>query len=184
MSDPEKVFRLVVEAGVMLACIAFLVQAGIVIAFYRLYRASRRTGVRIEPVLERAAIVLEHAEPIADSARKIAASVAEQAPRIAEITQNLAAITKTAREQAAHLSTLLDEAEARATKRIAELDESVDRAVEKVERTGEVVKGAVLKPLREANAILVGVRAGLLTLTQGGRRPSVDHATQDEEMFI
>jgi hypothetical protein len=41
----------------------------------------------------------------------------------------------------------------------------------------------VSKPVREASAVLAGVRAAVSTLANG-RRPTVDHITQDEEMFI
>jgi hypothetical protein len=56
--------------------------------------------------------------------------------------------------------------------------------VVQVENVGGAVKGAVLKPVREANAIMAGVKAAVVTYAQGGRRPSVDNVTQDEEMFI
>jgi hypothetical protein len=37
--------------------------------------------------------------------------------------------------------------------------------------------------VREATAVLAGVRAAVTTLV-ADRRPTVDHVTQDEEMFI
>jgi hypothetical protein len=55
--------------------------------------------------------------------------------------------------------------------------------VHNVQTAGENLKQAVMKPVREANGVLAGIRAGLSAYVQG-RRPSVDHATQDEEMFI
>ena len=48
---------------------------------------------------------------------------------------------------------------------------------------GDNVKEAVLKPVREASGVLAGIKAAVTTLANG-RRPTLDHITQDEEMFI
>ena len=41
----------------------------------------------------------------------------------------------------------------------------------------------MMKPVREATAVFAGVKAAVSTLVDG-RRPTIDHITQDEEMFI
>jgi len=38
--------------------------------------------------------------------------------------------------------------------------------------------------VREVNGLAAGISAAVSALVHGSRRPSVDHATQDEEMFI
>ncbi len=177
----EDVFRIIVAVGVILACIAFLVQAGVMAALYFITKGTRS---RVEPLVERLEPLVAHAEPTLSSVQKLLSNLEENTPRITQISQDVAAITRSAREQAAHISALLEDANTRAAKRLAQLDATVDHAVGHVEQTGEAMKGAVMKPVREVNAILAGVRAALLTYAQGGRRPSVDHATQDEEMFI
>jgi ABC-type transporter Mla subunit MlaD len=149
-----------------------------------LYRMTKAVRARFEPVADRFVPLAERAEPVLKSTGKLLAALDESVPRIAAIAQDIVAITTSARQQAVHIGALMDDANARATKRLAELDQTVDHAVEQAERTGEAVRGAVLKPVREVNAILAGVRTAILTYSQGGRRPSVDHATQDEEMFI
>ena len=45
------------------------------------------------------------------------------------------------------------------------------------------VKEAVKRPVREAGGVIAGIKAAVSTYAHGGR-PSVDHVTQDEEMFI
>ena len=65
-----------------------------------------------------------------------------------------------------------------------ETDVPVDDTVEQVEQVGGAVKTAVLKPVKEVNGLMAGMKAAISTLAAGNRRPSVDHATQDEEMFI
>jgi len=66
---------------------------------------------------------------------------------------------------------------------VARVDAAVDETVENVQHAGENVKAAVLKPMREAGAVAAGLKAAFATYTQG-KRPTVDHTTQDEEMFI
>jgi F0F1-type ATP synthase membrane subunit b/b' len=169
MSD--EAFRWVIAVAVILGCVAFLVQAGFVIA---LYRIAKRTQDKVVPLAERA-------DPILASAQNI---LVENRPRITEMSTEALEMIKTTRQEVTRISNLLEETTVRARARIAEIDEKVIDTVEQVEQVGGAVKGAVLKPVREANAIMAGVKAAVVTYAQGGRRPSVDHATQDEEMFI
>jgi len=67
---PDDVFRIVVAAAVALAALAFVIQAGVVIAFYR---GSKKTQERllqfmgqVEPVLAKVEPVLAKVEPVLD----------------------------------------------------------------------------------------------------------------------
>lgn len=168
---PDDVFRWVITGAVVLACVASLVQAGVAVA---LYRIAKQAHGKILPLVELA-------EPILDTARGI---LAENRPRILEITGDVAEVGKTARQQARQWNVVLNDAAGRASERIEQINETVGQTVQQVENVGVAVKGAVLKPVREVNAVLAGIKAAVATYVQGGRRSSVDHATQDEEMFI
>jgi len=52
-----------------------------------------------------------------------------------------------------------------------------------VQHASETVRHAMLKPVKQVDGIMHGIRAAISVVSQG-RRESVDHATQDEEMFI
>ncbi len=168
---PDDLFRLVVAIGVALAAIAFIVQAGLAVALYRL---ASRMNAKVSRLAERS-------ESVLNATRQI---LVENQPRIAEFSTHAVEVAKSARRQAVQVGELLDETSARARVRLADLDERVERTMEQVEHMGGAVKTAVLKPMREVNALAAGIKAALITYAQGGRRPSVDHATQDEEMFI
>ncbi len=56
--------------------------------------------------------------------------------------------------------------------------------VEQVGQVGDAMKRAVLRPVREVNGLAAGISAAVSTLVHHSRKPSVDQATQDEEMFI
>jgi hypothetical protein len=79
---------------------------------------------------------------------------------------------------------LLHDAGDRARARIEQIDQAVDNTVEQVEQMGDAVKRAVLRPVREVNGLAAGISAAVSTLVHHSRKPSVDQATQDEEMFI
>ena len=64
----EETFRIVVAVAVLIACLAFLVQAGIVFALYRLTRKvqDKTAGFmeRTEPVLAKVEPVLDKVGPV------------------------------------------------------------------------------------------------------------------------
>ena len=168
---PEDVFRWVIAGAVILACLAFVVQAIVVIL---LYRVARNTQTKVVPLVERA-------EPILATTRQI---LEENKPRVAEISADAVQIVKTARVQADRLSELLKDSSERAKARLAQIDRTVDETVEQVEQVGGAAKSAVLKPVKEVNGIMAGMKAALSTYAAGNKRHSIEHATQDEEMFI
>jgi hypothetical protein len=168
---PEDVFRWVIAGAVLLACFAFLVQAVVVVL---LYRVARNTQTKIMPLVDRV-------NPILSTTSRI---LEENKPRIAEISVEAVEIAKTARVQVDRIGDLLADSSERAKARLAQIDRTVDETVEHVEQVGDAVKSAVLKPVKEVNGLMAGMKAAISTYTTGNRRPSVDHATQDEEMFI
>jgi len=168
---PEDVFRWVIAGAVILACLSFLVQGIVVIL---LYRVARNTQTKIMPLVERT-------EPILVTTRQI---LDENKPRVAEITAEAVQIAKTARAQVDRVSDLLQDSSERARARLAQIDRTVDETVEQVEQVGGAVKTAVLKPVKEVNGLMAAMKAALSTFAAGNKRHAVEHATQDEEMFI
>jgi methyl-accepting chemotaxis protein len=166
----EDVFRIIVTVAVCLACISFIVQAGIV---FGIYRATKVMQAKVTNVTDRA-------EPILDSARRI---VDEARPKINAISDKALEVTTIARQQVARYDELLTEAADRARVQIERIDSVLEETVGRVQETTAAVQTTVLRPVREIHGVVSGVRAAISTLSKGNR-PSVDHATQDEEMFI
>jgi len=175
---PEDVFRWVIAVGVLLACLASVWQALILAAVYRAGKEAQKAGKeaqnRLAPLVDRFEAILTTSGKILD----------ENRPRIADITAETLIVAKAARQQAGRIGELMDDASGRARARIAQIDQTVEHTVEQVEHAGEAVKSAVLKPVKEVNGLVAGVKAALNTYAQGGNRNSPEHATQDEEMFI
>jgi hypothetical protein len=175
MSDDA--FRWVIAAAVILSALCFLVMG---IAAIVLMRVVAKLRVKVEAMLGRA-------QPIIDTVKRLADENAPKVSDIATSAKSIAAnatdVSVVAKDQAHRWAEVGRDLADRTKAQIARVDTAVDETVEQVQHVGTNVKQAVMKPVREANGILSGLKAGISAYV-GGRRPSVDHATQDEEMFI
>jgi hypothetical protein len=168
MSDD--LFRLVVAGGVTLAAVCFLAQ---VITIMVLARSVKKMKEQVEPLLARSG-------PILDIVHSTSVDVA---PRIVEISTEAVEISKSAKEQVARVGELLTEFSDRAREQVARIDGAVVQTMGNVQNAGESVRDAVLKPVREVNGVFAGIKTAISVYSHG-RRQTVDHVTQDEEMFI
>jgi ABC-type transporter Mla subunit MlaD len=168
MSD--NVFRVIITIGFAASWVTTLV---IAVAMLWIYRSSKRMEEKVGLLLEKASPVLDSARSLLDDAR----------PKIQEVFVRAAEITTLARDQMARLDALVSDTSDSVRVQIERIDMVVGDAVTRVQETTAAVQGTILKPVREVNGLISGVRAALSTLARGNRA-SVDHATQDEEMFI
>jgi methyl-accepting chemotaxis protein len=174
---PDDVFRWVIAGGVAIATLCIVMMA---IMSIILFRMVSRVQARVDGVAARV-------EPLIDTVRKLAD---ENGPKVAiiagnavEISDNAKEISILAKDQAHRFAEVGRDIADRTKAQIARVDAVVDDTVDRVHQAGDNVKAAVSKPVREATAVLAGVRAAVSSLANG-RRPTVDHITQDEEMFI
>jgi hypothetical protein len=174
----EDTFRWVVAGGVGIAALCILIMAVAAVMMYRVVSMLRVRGERIA----------DRVEPIIDTVRRLAD---ENAPKISTITTdttvivaNAKDVSEVAKEQAHRFAEVGRDFTDRAKVQVARVDAAVDQTVEQVQQVSETVKTAVLKPVREAGAVLAGVKAAVTSYASNGRRPPVDHIPQDEEMFI
>jgi uncharacterized protein YjbJ (UPF0337 family) len=166
----EESFRWVVTVAVILAAASAILQAIVVLG---VVAEVKKFQVRIQALIDRA-------EPILDSSRKI---VDETGPKISLITTDAVDIAKITREQSERIGELIKDFSERAKIQVARIDGTVDHTIGQVQAATDTVKDAVLRPVREVDGLLSGIRTAVSVYARG-RRESVDHATQDEEMFI
>lgn len=166
----EDTFRWVIAVGVGLGCLMTLVMAGAMLA---IYRTSRRLEERANPLLDKTGPILDKARSIVDQAD----------PKIRDMMDKAQEMTVMAREQVQRLDALVTETTERARLQIDRIEVVVDDTVSRVQETTHAVQSTILKPVREVNGVVSGLRAAISTLGRRNRA-SVDHATQDEEMFI
>lgn len=166
----EDVFRWVIASGVSLAALSMIVQAFVV---FRIFRVSETVSGRVTALSDKA-------EPVIDSAKRL---VDENRPKIANMAAQAEEIVSTARTQVARMDELITETTERAKIRIERIDTVLEDTIDRVQETTAAVQTTILKPVREVNGVISGVRAAVSTLGRKSRA-SVDSATQDEEMFI
>jgi hypothetical protein len=166
----EETFRWVITAGVMLGAVSSLVAA---IAALTAAAWLRKVQARVQTIVDRA-------EPVLDTARRV---LDDTAPKFTSVTTDAVQVVRLAREQTQRLSELVTDFSERAKVQVARVDGTVERSVEQFEMASEAVKVAVLRPVREFNGIFSGIKTAV-SVYASGKRASVDHATQDEEMFI
>jgi methyl-accepting chemotaxis protein len=174
---PDDIFRWTIAGAVGIATLCIVMMAVVSIM---LYRMVSRVQSRVDDVTTRV-------EPIIDSVRRLTDENGPKVTAIAsnavEISDNAKEVSIVAKDQAYRFAEVGRDIADRTKAQIARVDAVVDDTVDRVHQAGDNVKAAVKKPVREATAVLAGVRAAVTTLVDG-RRPTVDHVTQDEEMFI
>jgi len=171
-------FQWVVGVSAVVGCLAVLVQAAILFAMYRAAIEAQKVGKELTPKI---GPLMDRFESFFSASTKL---LEENSGKIAHITEETLATVKSARQQVDRLSELIEDVNGRAKARIAQIDATVENTVGQVEQASETVKSAVMKPVREVNGIVAGVKAAVSTYAQGGNRNSPGRVTQDEEMFI
>ncbi len=92
-------------------------------------------------------------------------------------------ILGTTKQQVAKIDELLNDATTRAKVQMERAEMVLDDTMTRVQETVWIVQKGVLRPVREVHGVWSGIRTALQYLGRGSR-PTVDHATSDEEMFI
>ena len=173
----EDTFRWVITGAVGLSALCFLVMAIVAVVIYGL----------LSKLQAKAEDLQQRVVPIVDTARRL---TTENAPRfsdiatdVLEITRNAKDISAVAKDQAHRFAEVGRDIADRTKAQVARVDAAMDETVDQVQHAGSNLKAVALKPVREASGVLAGVKAAVASLAQG-RRTTVDHITQDEEMFI
>ena len=167
----EETFRWVVAGGVGLAALSFVVLAIVAAVIASL---AMKLKAKLDPILDLT-------KPIVNNVRETAEAVK---PKIVKISEHAVEVSKLVVDEAHRYSDLSKDVAARAKAQVARIDVAVDHTVEQAQEATVAVKGAVLRPIREVDGVLAGLRTGITTFARGGRKATVNSATQDEEMFI
>jgi hypothetical protein len=161
---------LVLTILVAVIAVAFLAQA---IAFLGLLAVARDMKAKVMGVWP-------EIETIIGTSRR---SIVEAERHISSIGASGVAILEVTKQQLAKVDELLSDASTRAKVQMERAEMVLDDTMTKVQETVTVVQRGVLRPIREMHGIVAGVRMAFAHLSRSSR-PTVDHATSDEEMFI
>jgi hypothetical protein len=167
-----------VEAFIVIAAIAIVIQMAILLAMFLQVRAAvqQMTRVttqlqnRIDPILLRVTRIVDNSEE-----------------RIASIMSDASELTRLARSQAQKVDRVFTDTLDRVRNQVERADQIVTGALEVIDEAGSTIRRRVWEPVHQASAVLKGIQAGLEFL-RGGKRPRAnansDALEQDEELFI
>jgi len=165
---------LIVFVGLTAA--AVVLQAVVLVA---IYLQLRRTDVGIKEFRER---YTERVDSLVSRADDVLKTVQTNCQ---VIFTDLAAITQSAREQTQKFDRLVDEFTDRVRFEIIRLDELIARALRALEEAGSSLSRSLTGPVREAAAVIQGVKTALEYLAQRRRaaKPG-ERSSTEEQMFI
>ena len=156
--------------AVAISSISLLVHA---LASVGLYRAIRRLESDVRPLIPQAAATLESAQK----------TLTEALAQIKELSDKAHGVLDVSKANLDALSATRDEFTGRLRAQTERLELVLDDTLSRVHDVVGVVHSGVMTPVREVSGVLSGIRTAFQTFVRG-RRPSVDRATHDEEMFI
>ncbi len=124
--------------------------------------------------------IIPEVEAIVGSTKRTVDRVEKHVEKIGATSSSILDVTK---QQLVKVDELLTDATARAKVQMERAEMVLDDSMTRVQQTVSYVQSGVIRPVREVYGVFAGIRTTLAHLGRGGR-PTVDHATSDEEMFI
>ena len=168
-----------VQAFIIIAAVAIVVQMAVLVAMFLQLKMSMQEFTRIandlqgrvDPILLRVNRILEDSEE-----------------RISSVMGDTAEITRIARGQAQKVDRVVTEGLERLRVQVIRADQILTGALEVVDEAGTKFRNTLWGPIRQASAVMKGIKVGLdlLRNVRGERRAAVDTdgIEQDEELFI
>lgn len=156
--------------AVAISSLALLAQA---VAAVRIMRSVRRLEEEILPLVPQARETILQAQ----SALKLASE------RIEESSARIKQLLEAAQQQVDGIDQARRELAAQWRVQSERLELVLEDILSRVQEVVAVLHGTVMRPVREVSGMVAGVKAALQTLLMA-RRPTVDRATHDDEMFI
>jgi methyl-accepting chemotaxis protein len=150
---PEDTFRIVVTVAVVLAALAFVVQAAIVFAMYRTSRKMEQKAVKfmngVEPVIQRVGPTLDRAAPLIDA---LGATIERLGPmfdmagpaleRVGPMADKFGILAERATLMAASATRILDDTRPKVAQISNETARLVRTGMEQVEHVGAILHDA------------------------------------------
>jgi hypothetical protein len=169
-----------VQAFIIIAAVAIVVQMAILVAMFvqlkvsmqEFTRIANDLQARVDPILLRVNRILEDSEE-----------------RISSVMGDTAEITRLARGQAQKVDRVFTEALERLRIQVIRADQILTGALEVVDEAGTKFRNTLWGPIRQASAVMKGIKVGLDMLRrQQNNKPErdaeSDSVSQDEELFI
>src|SRR5579862_4287151 len=143
---PDDVFRIVITVAVILACLAFVVQA---IAALALYRVARALQQKFSPLLEKgeavvgkASPVIDRVGPLLDQARPVIEKIGPLLDQASPVIQRAGATVDKATEVLTTTHKILEETRPRVAEITTEVTAIAKTGRAKIDKLGELLQDA------------------------------------------
>ena len=166
------------QAFIVIAAVAIVIQMAILLGMFfqvrtaieQFTRIATDLQNRVDPILLRTNRILEDSEG-----------------RISSVMGDTAEITRLARGQAQKVDRVFTEGLERLRIQVIRADQILTGALEVVDEAGTKFRNTLWGPIRQASAVMKGIKVGLEMLRrQQNNKPErdADSVSQDEELFI
>ncbi len=155
---------------VAISAVALFIQAASLLGLFLVARDVRTKLLASWPEIQE----------IIGTSKRAAGRVEKHIDSIGSTSADILSVTK---QQLFKVDDLLSDATTRAKVQMERAEMVLDDTMTRVTQTVSFVQRGVIRPIREVQGLVSGFRTALQYLGRGGR-PTVDHATSDEEMFI
>ncbi len=166
----QNTLLIVLTVFVAVAAIALLLQLATLLGLFLVARKLQAQVLHVWPQIE----------AIIGTTRRTAEGAEKHIHKIGETSTQILDVTK---QQVTRIDELLNDATTRAKVQLERAEMVLDDTMGRAQETVSIVQRSVLRPVREIHGVISGIRTTITHLGRGGR-PTVDHATSDEEMFI
>ena len=157
---------------IAIAAVSILAQAGFTVAMFIGARKAQKK------IMGLADDVRLHALPAIIASRDV---IQDITPKIRVITENLAATTVTLRARSEQVGGLVGDVTNRAQAQATRVDGMVKGTLDQLTFAVHALEHGVAVPLRQANGILNGLRAGVEVLR---KKTPADHLEPEEDLFV
>jgi len=170
MGDQTVVVLWVIAAFVVVAAVALCMQA----AFsYGTYKAAKTMEQKVGPLVPKVELLVDSTRNTVEQSRK----------QIVDITTKANEILDSTKRQLVKIEEVVSDGTTRAKAQMDRVEMVLDDTMSRAHETVAVLHNGVMRPLREINGIVIGIKTAFEYFARGNRR-SVAQATSDEEMFI
>ena len=168
----DKTTQTLLVIFIAIAAVSILAQAGFTMAMFIGARKAQKK------IMGLADDVRLHALPAIIASRDV---IQDITPKLRIITENLAATTTTLRARSEQVSGLVGDVANRAQAQATRVDGMVKGTLDQLTFAVHALEHGVAVPLRQANGILNGLRAGVESLR---KKNPTDHLEPEDDLFV
>lgn len=170
MGDQTIVLLWIIAAFVFISAVAMCTQAAFL---YGTYKSAKTMEQKVVPLVPKVEALVEASRVTIEHSRK----------QIVDITTKTNEILDSTKRQLLKIEEVVSDGTTRAKAQMERVEMVLDDTMSRAHETVAVLHNGIMRPLREINGIMVGIKTAFEVLARGNR-PSVAQATSDEEMFI